>query len=109
MYSDADYASDDIETRYSTTGYVSVLCKGPITWSSQRLRCVSRSTTESEYIAASDTASEVVWLWSLLTELKVSCDEPTVLFVDSQSAIKLFEGKDSHSTDVIYSNYIIIL
>ncbi|KAK9703042.1 hypothetical protein QE152_g29566 [Popillia japonica] len=95
VYSDADYAGD-IETRHSTTGYVSVLCKGPITWSSQRQRCVSRSTTESEYIAASDAAREVVWLRGLLAELKVPCDEPTVLFVDNQSAIKLVEGKDSH-------------
>lgn len=95
VYSDADYAGD-IETRHSTTGYVSVLCEGPITWSSQRQRCVSRSTTESEYIAASDAARETVWLRGLLAELKVPCIKPTILYVDNQSAIKLVQRKDSH-------------
>lgn len=44
-YSDADYAND-IETRRSTTGYVFMLVNGPVTWSSQRQKLVTLSTTE---------------------------------------------------------------
>lgn len=35
VYSDSDFAGD-IDTRRLTTGYVSVLAGGPVTWASQR-------------------------------------------------------------------------
>jgi len=50
-YSDADYAGD-METRRSTTGYLFELVNGLVTWSSQRQKLVTLSTTESEYVAA---------------------------------------------------------
>lgn len=58
-YSDADYAGD-IETRRSTTGYVFKLANGPVTWSSQRQKLVTLSTTESEYVAAAAAAKEAI-------------------------------------------------
>jgi len=59
-YSDAYYAND-LETRRSTTGYVSSLANGPVTWASQRQKLIVLSTTEAEYVAAS-TAKETIWL-----------------------------------------------
>jgi len=66
-YSDADYAGD-CTTRKSTSGYVSLLAGGPVVWSSCRQRCVSLSTTEAEFIAASE-ASKDVWLRKLLADI----------------------------------------
>lgn len=43
-YSDADFAGD-LETRRSTTGYNFDLANGPVTWSSQRQKMVTLSTT----------------------------------------------------------------
>lgn len=60
-YSDADYAGD-IETRRSTSGYVFLYGSGTISWCSERQKSVSLSTTESEYIAASNAIKELVWL-----------------------------------------------
>jgi len=78
VYSDADFAGDTV-TRKSTTGYLSILAGAPITWSSHRQGCVSRSTTEAEYIAASTAAQETMWLRMMLTELQVISNEPTKL------------------------------
>lgn len=60
VFSDSDYAGD-LLTRRSTTGYISTLGNGAITWSSQRQSCVALSTTEAEYVAASTAARELVW------------------------------------------------
>ncbi|XP_046395762.1 uncharacterized mitochondrial protein AtMg00810-like [Ischnura elegans] len=59
-YSDADYASDPTMRR-SVSGIVFMHSGGAITWASRRQQCVSLSTTEAEYIAASEAAKDAVW------------------------------------------------
>lgn len=95
VYSDADFAGD-YDTRRSTTGYVSLLANGPVSWCSRRQKCVTRSTTEAEYIAASDAASESVWLRDFLCELGFQLDKPTTLCIDNQSAIRLIKNTEHH-------------
>jgi hypothetical protein len=95
IYSDADFAGD-VSTRRSTTGYISMWNGGVITWASQLQRCVARSTTEAEYIAASNATQEISWLHSILTELGVEYSKPTILHIDNQSAIKLICSQDFH-------------
>ena len=51
-YSDADWANDT-ETERSTSGYVFQINGSTISWYSKKQSCVSRSTTEAEYIALS--------------------------------------------------------
>ncbi|XP_071573806.1 uncharacterized protein [Temnothorax nylanderi] len=94
-FSDADYAGD-IETRRSTTGYVFILANGAVTWSSQRQKLVSMSTTESEYIAASCAAREFVWLRNLLNGIGHRCVKPTVLHDDNQSTFRLVKNPQFH-------------
>lgn len=94
-FSDADFASD-VETRRSTTGYVFYLSNGPITWSSQRQKLVTLSTTESEYVAAATAAKEAMWLRKLLKSLGRSCVSTTKLYVDNQSAIRLVKNVEFH-------------
>ncbi|KAG5870711.1 hypothetical protein JTB14_036174 [Gonioctena quinquepunctata] len=89
-YSDADFAGD------LTTGYLSIIAGASITWSSHLQKCVSRSTTESEYIAASDAAQEISWLRIFLRELGIDILEPTKLFMDNQSAIRLVKNTEYH-------------
>ncbi|KMQ86052.1 integrase core domain protein [Lasius niger] len=69
IFTDADYAGD-LLTRRSTTGYVSTLGNGAITWSNQRQSCVALSTTEAKYVAASTAAKELVWLCNIINEFK---------------------------------------
>ncbi|UYV68000.1 hypothetical protein LAZ67_5002754 [Cordylochernes scorpioides] len=65
---DADFAGN-LDTRKSTTRYVFMLNNEPISWCSQKQNCVSLSTTESEYIAASEATKEAIWLRQHLREL----------------------------------------
>lgn len=75
-YSDADFAND-IETRRSVTGFVSMMSGGAVTWCAQRQKIVTLSTTEAEYVAANMAAVELIWLRSLLADVERPCASPT--------------------------------
>lgn len=94
-YSDADYAGD-IETRRSTSGFVFLINETPICWASQRQKSVSLSTTEAEYIAASEAVKELVWVKSLFQDLLPEKQLNAVLLMDNQSALKLVKNPQFH-------------
>ncbi|KFM56508.1 Copia protein, partial [Stegodyphus mimosarum] len=68
VYSDADYAGD-LKTRRSRTGMVSKFSCGALSWISQKQKSVVLSTTEAEYVAASESAKELIWLKHLLSDM----------------------------------------
>lgn len=72
------------------------MSNGPVTWSSQRQKLVTLSTTESEYVAAEAASREAVWLRGLLKSIGRECDGATKLYVDNQSAIKLVKNAEFH-------------
>jgi hypothetical protein len=94
-YTDADFASNQ-DDRRSTTGVILLLNRGAMSWKSQRQKCVSLSTTESEYVAAATAAKEVVWMRRLLQDLRLPQSAPTTLFCDNQSSIKLVKNAEFH-------------
>lgn len=93
-YSDSDFASD-LDTRKSTTGYIFLMNGGPITWCSQKQKTIALSTTEAEFVAACESAKEILWLKQLLLELGENYKCIT-LCVDNQSAIKLINNPAYH-------------
>ncbi|GKA24257.1 retrotransposon protein, putative, ty1-copia subclass [Tanacetum coccineum] len=58
-YCDAGFETDRDDTK-SQTGYVFVLNGGAVDWKSSKQSTIAMSATESEYIAASEAAMEVV-------------------------------------------------
>ena len=92
-YSDADYAGCN-NTRKSTTGSVFLFHGGPIAWCSRRQSCVATSTTEAEYVAASETAKEAVWIRRILPDFQQSENRPIVIRCDNQGAIQLTRHPD---------------
>ena len=94
-FSDSYYAGDR-ETLKSTSGFVSKICNGPISWWAQRQSIVTLSSTETEYVAATTAAREAVWLRQLLKDIERPCVSPTVLYIDNQSAIQIVKNPAFH-------------
>ena len=98
-YSDADFAADPSTSR-STSGTLIRLASGPIFWKSHLQREVVLSTTEAEYLAATETCRQLQWIKSLFEELKltklIEGTECTNLYVDNQSALSLIKNHDNH-------------
>ncbi|CAJ2664376.1 unnamed protein product [Trifolium pratense] len=95
-YSDADWAGDK-DDYISTTGYLLYLGDTPISWSSRKQRSVARSSTEAEYKALADTASELLWVLSLFTELGHTPTAGPVIYCDNLGATHLSANPVFHS------------
>ncbi|KAH9670831.1 hypothetical protein KPL70_017127 [Citrus sinensis] len=87
-YTDSDFMSDK-DSRKSTSGYVFTLGSGAISWRSVKQSCIAYSTTEAEYVAASEAAKEAVWLRKFLQDLEVvpAVTAPLKLFCDNSGAV----------------------
>ena len=88
--------SDEPSSVMSRTGYVIFYANCPIIWSSKLQTEIALSTTESEYIALSQSLRDVIPLISLLKELQsvlsFTSDTPTVhctVFEDNKGCIDL--------------------
>ena len=69
-YTDADMEGD-LDNRKSTTGYLFTFSGGAISWQSKVQKCAVISTTEAEYITATEASKEMVWLKRFLQELRL--------------------------------------
>jgi len=67
---DADWAGDT-DGRRSSTGFISTLNGGPISWASKRQSTVATSTAEAEYVAAGMATKMALWQRKLLLALGV--------------------------------------
>lgn len=85
---DASYA-DDKATRKSSQGYIFYLFGGPIDWKATLQRCVTKSTTKAELIAASCAGTELIWWWRLFKEIQFDPDNPQILYCDNKQTIRL--------------------
>ncbi|KAL0445664.1 UNVERIFIED_CONTAM: Retrovirus-related Pol polyprotein from transposon RE2 [Sesamum latifolium] len=63
-YSDASFQSDEDDAK-SQSGFVFKLNGGVVAWKSSKQDTTADSTTEAEYIAASEAAKEAVWMKKL--------------------------------------------
>ncbi|KAK8610602.1 hypothetical protein V6N13_081758 [Hibiscus sabdariffa] len=72
--------------------------KGAVSWKSSKQDTVADSTTEAEYIAASEAAKEAVWIKKFITELGVipSIADAVDLYCDNNGAIAQAKEPRSH-------------
>lgn len=95
-FSDADWGGDKDD--YSSTGaYIVYLGKQPVLWCSRKLKGVARSSTEAEYRALIEAASEIKWITSLLSELGVNSASTPTLFCDNIGETYLSANPVFHS------------
>ncbi|KAE8707942.1 hypothetical protein F3Y22_tig00110365pilonHSYRG00006 [Hibiscus syriacus] len=78
------------------TSNVALFAGGAVSWVSKLKSVVATSTTEAEYVAATQASKEAIWLKMLLEELGHN-QEYVSLFCDSQSALHLARNPAFHS------------
>ncbi|KAK8697827.1 hypothetical protein V6N13_113962 [Hibiscus sabdariffa] len=87
-YTDASFQTDKDDSR-SQSGFVLYLNGAVVSWKSSKQDIVDDSTTEAEYIAASEAAKEAVWIKKFISELGVvpSISDAVELYCDNNGAI----------------------
>ncbi|KAK8600792.1 hypothetical protein V6N12_050640 [Hibiscus sabdariffa] len=96
-YNDASFQTDKDDSR-SQSGFIFCLNGGAVSWKSSKQDTVADSTTEAEYIAATEVAKEAVWIKKFVTELGVvpSISDAMELYCDNNGAIAQAKEPRSH-------------
>ncbi|XP_073121221.1 secreted RxLR effector protein 161-like [Henckelia pumila] len=99
-FTDSDWAGC-LEDRKSTSGYVFNLGSAAISWSSKKQATTALSSSEAEYIAATSSACQAIWLQRILADLTKGQLEATKIFCDNKSAIAMsknpaYNGRTKH-------------
>ena len=84
-YVDSNFVGD-LDKRKSTTSYVFTFTRGVVSWISKFQTIMALSTTKVEYIVATWTCKEAIWIKRLLKELRLK-QEKIFLFYDIQSTL----------------------
>ncbi|KAL0455687.1 UNVERIFIED_CONTAM: Retrovirus-related Pol polyprotein from transposon TNT 1-94 [Sesamum latifolium] len=106
-YSDASFQSNDDDAK-SQSDFVFKLNGGVVAWKSSKQDTTADSTTEAEYIAASEAAKEAVWMKNYIQELGVvpSIAEPVVILCNNNGAIaQAKEPRPHHRSKHILRRY----
>ena len=96
-YTDASFQTDQDDSR-SQSGYVFIVNGGAVSWKSSKQETVADSTTEAEYIAASEAAKEGVWIRNFLIDLGVvpGSSSPLDVYCDNTGAIAQAKEPQAH-------------
>jgi hypothetical protein len=85
-YVDSDWAAD-IRHRRSISGIIFKLAGAAIAWKCRVQTTISLSSTEAEYLAASDAGKMALYLRSVLAELHVPQRFATIIYEDNRGAL----------------------
>ncbi|XP_070036103.1 uncharacterized mitochondrial protein AtMg00810-like [Nicotiana tomentosiformis] len=85
-FTDSDWVGDTIQ-RKSTSGHAFYLGSGVFSWSSKKQQVVALSTAEAEYMEATSSSIQALWLRRMLGFLQHKQDNPTIFFVIANKEI----------------------
>ena len=90
-FSDSDFAGDK-ETRISVAGFILYVMGVPVSWKSKGMKSVTLSSTEAEFVALSEAAKEVKFVYQLMESVNLKVRLPIVIRVDNIGAIFMSEN-----------------
>ena len=73
-------------------GYVLTFNNAPVSWKAKRQDCVTLSSAEAEYVAASMCRQEVVYLRAILRSFGYEQQKPTQVWEDNAACIAMSEN-----------------
>ncbi|KAG5733847.1 hypothetical protein E4T56_gene4918 [Termitomyces sp. T112] len=85
-FADADHGGN-LDNGRSTTGSILLVAGGAVSWMSKLQTIVALSSTEAEFVAASETGRELCRLRNFLADIGAPQSIPLTLNLDNQSAI----------------------
>ncbi|XP_019098425.1 PREDICTED: uncharacterized protein LOC109131703 [Camelina sativa] len=94
-FADSDYAGCR-DSRRSTTGFTMFLGSSLISWRSKKQQTISRSSAEAEYRALALASCEMMWITTLLSDLRIKSPSVPILFSDSTAAIYIVTNPVFH-------------
>ncbi|KAJ9566123.1 hypothetical protein OSB04_002089 [Centaurea solstitialis] len=94
-YTDSDYGGANLD-RKSTSGGCQFLGGRLVSWQCKKQTTVSQSTTEDEYIAASQCCSQSLWIQNQMQDYGLSFLQ-TPIYIDNNSAISIVNNPVKHS------------
>jgi len=107
-FTDADWARSPLD-RKSISGGVFNLGSAAVFRYSSKQRSVALSSTETKYMATSQAACDSIWVQKILVGLSGQRMDPTMIYCDNQSCIKLSENPSfydrSKHIDILYHHH----
>jgi hypothetical protein len=99
-YTDSDFAGN-LDDRKSTSGHVFQLGSNLISWASNKQPIVSISSAEAEYVTATSSSCQAVWLRRILKDMSHTEKDPTLIFCDNTSTIALSKNHVFRKTNTL--------
>ena len=78
-FHDSDFAGD-VENRISVVGFILYFCRALISWKSKGIKSVSLSSSEAKYIALSEAAKEVKYVYQVLLSMGIELRSPVIRY-----------------------------
>ncbi|GJX22855.1 putative ribonuclease H-like domain-containing protein [Tanacetum coccineum] len=94
-YSDSDYAGANLD-RKSTTGGCQFLGRRLISWQCKKQTIMATSTTEAEYVAATNCCGQVLWIQNQMLDYGLNFMNIKI-YIDNESTICIVKNPVYHS------------
>jgi hypothetical protein len=94
-FCDSDWAGDPQSSK-STSGEAMKIANCVVTWKSKRQTIIAVSSSEAEYIAASNAGKEIIWIRHLLAAINLEQTKPTRLLIDNNNCILMINNNSGN-------------
>ena len=108
-YLDSDWGSDSSHRR-SVTGIIILLAGAAVLYLTHYQKAVALSSTEAEFVAASEAGKRSIYIRTILADLGFSQDNPTQLLIDNTGAVFMVDaGAPTRRTRHVDIRYFALL